>query len=440
MKAGNWSVAIIAVTMYCSVSYGAADDAWQAAVQQRIEQHRQAEMRIVVLDETGNKVAGAQVEVEQLNHQFLFGCNIFLWGRAGGESDEQQYRQRFAELFNFATVGFYWPSYERRQGEPDHERTERVARWCQEHGIAVKGHPLAWNYSDPSWLPDDPSVARQLQYARITDCVSRFRGLIDRWDVVNEATHFEREEFLKRAPKMTRMWQETGRLEFTKACFEQARAANPAATLLINDYRADEAYEKLIEQLVDGDGKPLYDVIGIQSHMHGGTWPNGHMRRVCDRFARFGVPLHFTETTILSGKAEWRGERRAEPWPSTEEREIWQADEVERFYTMLFSHPAVEAITWWDFSDRNAWQGAPAGYLRADMTPKPAYDRLLGLVKGKWWTRVAGSSDADGRYAFRGFLGQYRLTVKAEGFRAASLDHTLAKGENTVEIRLVRQE
>ncbi|MCD6507549.1 hypothetical protein J7M22_13115 [Candidatus Poribacteria bacterium] len=50
---------------------------------------------------------------------------------------------------------------------------------------------------------------------------------------------------------------------------------------------------------------------------------------------------------------------------------------------MLFSHPSVEAITWWDFSDRGAWQGTAAGFLRKDMSPKPAYERLTELVKGK---------------------------------------------------------
>ena len=106
---------------------------------------------------------------------------------------------------------------------------------------------------------------------------------------------------------------------------------------------------------------------------------------------------------------------------------------------MLFSHPAVEAITWWDFSDRNAWQGAPAGFLRADMTAKPAYDRLLGLVKGQWWTRASGRSDADGRYDFRGFLGRYRVTVKADGFRSVTVESVLVKGENAIEVQLARQ-
>ena len=75
---------------------------------------------------------------------------------------------------------------------------------------------------------------------------------------------------------------------------------------------------------------------------------------------------------------------------------------------MLFSHPAVEAITWWDFADLGSWQGAPAGLVRKDMTPKPAYEALTRLIKGKWWTGEAKlTTDAAGKVRFRGYLGAY---------------------------------
>ena len=100
-----------------------------------------------------------------------------------------------------------------------------------------------------------------------------------------------------------------------------------------------------------------------------------------------------------------------------------------RFYTLLFSHPAVEAITWWDFSDRQAWQRAPAGLLRSDMTPKPAYDELKKLIKGKWWTTAALQAGGEGAAALRGFLGDYRITVRA-GDRAPMVkDVSLTRGE-----------
>lgn len=412
---------------------GRADAVWKSAPK-RIEKHRKADATIEVLDASGKPLAGAKLRVEQTRHAFLFGSNIFMWGKIPDPGKEAAYRQRFAALLNYATLPFYWPSYESRRGEPDHRHTEEVARWCQQHGIVTKGHPLAWNFADPQWLPDDPQEIRRLQMARIDDCVSHFAGLIDRWDVVNEPTHFDRPQFFGRAPKMTGMWQKVGQMEFTRECFVHARKANPKATLLINDYRTDAAYERVIERLVDPSGKPLYDVIGIQSHMHNGTWPTEKIWEICERFSRFKVPLHFTETTILSGERGWEKRGR---WQSTPEGELFQAKEVERFYTVLFSHPAVEALTWWDFSDFHAWQGAPAGFLRADMSPKPAYETLLALIKDKWWTKVELTTGSNGTASFRGFFGDYRVTVTPPSGASAASQFTLAKtGANRWSIQL----
>jgi len=424
--------ALVAVAAEGANPAGAAGEDLLATADARIEKHRKADAAISVVDAQGKPVAGAELAVEQTRHAFLFGSNIFglmAFHRTPAASKELEaaYGARFAELLNYATLPFYWASYEPRRGQPRHTATERVARWCAEHGIATKGHPLAWNSADPVWLPDDPEEIRRLQMARIDDCVARLAGLIDRWDVVNEATHFDREEFMnRRAPKHSAMWKKVGQIAFTRECFAHARQAGPRATLLINDYRTDPPYEKVIEQLVDEQGKPLYDVIGIQSHMHGGAWPTEKIWQVCEQFARFGVPLHFTETTILSGDRTWEKPRGTE-WPSTPEGEAYQAREVARFYTMLFSHPAVEAITWWDFSDLRAWKGAPAGFVRRDMTPKPAYDELKKLVKGKWWTQTTLRTDPAGQARFRGFLGDYKVSVLVDGKPRGAETFVLAK-------------
>jgi len=422
-------IAVVTLGLSSALCAENSDEELFAAADARIQKHRTSDAVISVVDSRGQGVPGARLSVEQTRHAFLFGCNIYMWGRFSDEQSEAAYREHFAKLLNYATLGFYWSSYERRRGEPRHEYTEKVARWCKQKGITTKGHPLAWNHADPAWLPDDLDEIRRLQMARTEDCVSRFSGLIDRWDVVNEATHFDRETFVRQqAPKHSAMWSKVGQMEFTRECFAYARKAGPQATLLINDYRTDPAYERVIEQLVDAEGNRMYDVIGIQSHMHGGAWPDEKIWEVCGRFARFGVPLHFTETTILSGQRRWK-EARGTPWPSTPEGEAYQAREVVRFYTMLFSHPAVEAITWWDFADRGAWKGAPAGFLREDMTPKPAYHELLKLIKGKWWTSRELKTGADGTARLRGFLGDYRLTVTVEGKKPVTKRLSLEKDQ-----------
>ena len=82
---------------------------------------------------------------------------------------------------------------------------------------------------------------------------------------------------------------------------------------------------------------------------------------------------------------------------------------------MLFSHPSVEAITWWNLTDRHAWMQAPSGLLDKEMSPKPAYKVLKKLIREDWWTEATLTTDANGRASFRGFCGQYELDVTALG-------------------------
>jgi hypothetical protein len=121
---------------------------------------------------------------------------------------------------------------------------------------------------------------------------------------------------------------------------------------------------------------------------------------------------------------------------STSEGEKRQARQVTEFYRVLFSHPAVEAITWWDFTDQNAWQRAPAGLVRDDMTPKPAYNELERLIKDKWWTQTETTVEAEGQARFRGFLGQYEVAARI-GSRKLTGTFQLDKSEKkTIEVRL----
>ncbi len=388
---------------------------------ERIDKHRKGDVLLKLTGPDGNPLTNnTDVEIEQTRHKFLFGCNIFKLHKCRTPDDNAAYEKRFKELLNFATLPFYWWNYERQKGEPDDQRTDEIIRWCKDHGITTKGHPLAWNYVDPRWLKDDPERAMELQLKRIERCVRRFRGGIDIWDVVNEATHYDREQIEKQAPILTEAIDRMGVDKYVRKAFKAARQANPDATLLINDYRTDPAYaSKIISKLVDDAGKPLYDVIGIQSHMHGGKWPSQKIWEVCERFAKFGKPLHFTETTLVSGEQgrdlrKKRGDAGFR-WVSTPEGEQRQAKDAVEFYSVLFSHPAVEAITWWDFTDQNSWQGAPAGLLRDNMTPKPAYEELTRLIKGKWWTKTRAPVSPEGNVKFRGFFGDYSVTARKDG-------------------------
>jgi endo-1,4-beta-xylanase len=205
-----------------------------------------------------------------------------------------------------------------------------------------------------------------------------------------------------------------GRIELIRRLFEAARAANPKATLLINDFDTSPAYDILVEGCLAAGIQ--IDVIGIQSHMHKGYWGIEKTLKVLDHFGRFNLPIHFTENSFLSGhvvppEINDLQDYLVTDWPSTPEGEARQAEQVRTHYKTLFAHPSVEAITWWDMSD-GAWLNAPAGLLRRDQSPKPAYKELLKLIKGEWWLSPTHlTTDERGQLEFSGFLGNYELAL-----------------------------
>lgn len=403
-----------------------SDDDLLAEARERIAQYRRGAGALVVHSSDGKPVPGATVKVEQVRHEFRFGCNFFMFDRCGESDREAAYRRRFADLLNYATLGFYWPMYERERGKPNYDYTDQVLDWSRQHGIACKGHPLVWDFADPRWLPRDFAEIRTLSHARVHDCVSRFKGRLDLWDVVNEPTHLGRF-----GTRLGEWAQNLGAVPYVTEHLKIARAANPTATLLVNDYRTDPPFYRILDALRE-NGQPLFDAIGIQSHMHDGGWPLRRIWEVCDTYAKLGRPIHFTETTVVSGPRLGPGEN----WgPTTPELEAKQADYVPKFYTMLFAHPAVQALTWWDFSDLGAWQRAAAGLVRQDMSPKPAYDRLHALIKGDWWTRAEVTTKAEGRAGLNAFFGAHRATVKTPAGETVTREFHWSHGqENRVEL------
>ena len=101
---------------------------------------------------------------------------------------------------------------------------------------------------------------------------------------------------------------------------------------------------------------------------------------------------------------------QVDAWPSTPEGEERQAREIAEMYTVLFSHPLVEAITTWDFND-GCWLKAPSGFVHADNTEKPSFRALRRLIHEDWETHETLTTDAEGFLSFTGFKGDYSVST-----------------------------
>ncbi|MEV6692514.1 endo-1,4-beta-xylanase [Micromonospora sp. NPDC051196] len=410
--------------------------------------HRTGKITLTVRRSDRSALAEQVVTVAQRRHAFAFGNIGFDFvDLVGGpdpegaqpfggtdQSDLDRLGQLWLNLFNTATLPFYWGSYEPRRGAPDTGRLTKTARWLADRGVTVKGHPLVWHTVQPPWLLGlDLDEVEALQRARIRDLVGGFAGLINTWDAINEAVIMP--VFANGDNAITDLARARGRIHLVRMAFEEARAANPTATLVLNDFDLSSAYECLIEGVLEAGVR--IDAIGLQTHMHQGYRGEEYMLETLDRFARYGLPLHLTETTLVSGhlmppEIEDLNDYQIPQWPSTSEGEARQAEEIVRHYRCLLAHPAVESVNYWGLTDRGAWLGAPAGLVHADGSRKPSYDALEALLKGEWWLPpTPRRTDPDGRVIVEGFLGDY--TVSA-GDRSARFTIDAADSTATIDL------
>jgi GH35 family endo-1,4-beta-xylanase len=374
---------------------------------------------IKLIGSDGQPLSNKKVKVEQTRHKFLFGCGAFdtvpyVNGelKGDGELKIKERLDKWLDLFNAGTLPFYWGGFEPKQGKPRTEALLKAAQWLKERNVTVKGHPLCWHTACAPWLLNMTNEEIfKTQIDRIHREVTAFKGVIDMWDVINEVVIMP--IFDKYDNAITRICKDKGRVGLIREVFAAAREANPTAVLLLNDFNTSTNYEILIDGCLEA-GIPI-DVIGIQSHQHQGYWGLDKLYEVLDRYSHFGLPIHFTENTLISGnlmppEIVDLNDYQVKEWPTTPEGEERQAKEIVELYSHLFAHPLVEAITTWCIVDGN-WLKAPAGLLREDNSSKPAYDALKKLIKEDWWTKENLVSDASGIINVTGFKGDYEITA-----------------------------
>ena len=396
-------------------------------------EHRKSSSVIRVTDAAGHPLANREVRAELVRHEFLFGTGgFFTVPLANGVASEEKrayYRKIYGEwksIFNYATLPFYINGYEPVKGQPNEESLKNAARLLREDGKAVKGHPLCWHTAVAPWLYDMPNKeVLDFYLYRIQRELNAFKGTISFWDVINEVVIMP--EFVNEPaslPKMnpvTRLCREMGRVPLVKALFDRAHDVDPSAKLLLNDFNTSPRYEALIRDCLDaGVG---IDTIGIQSHQHQGFWGMEKLMEVTERFEKFGLPIHFTENTFVSGalmppEIVDLNDFQVNEWPSTPDGEARQAENLMQMMDYLFARPQVEGFTTWDFEDHQ-WLRAPSGLIHSNGQPKPALIALRQKLETDWHTSAVLKTDENGFAELHGFRGEYALTSEGASARFA---------------------
>ncbi|MBO4727939.1 MAG: endo-1,4-beta-xylanase [Spirochaetaceae bacterium] len=393
--------------------------------------HRKAKAKVQIVAKDGKPAANTNVTVNQINHEFLFGCGAFetlpytngvtvhngngsLTKKNPDGADRAVLEDRmnkWLNLFNYGTLPFYWGGFEPEEGKPNTDQLMSAAKFLKSKGVAVKGHPLCWHTGCVPWLMNyDNATILKKQLERIRREVGNFKGVIDMWDVINEVVIMP--VYDKYDNAITRICKEKGRVALVREVFKAAYETNPQGTFLINDFNMSSNYEILIDGCLNSGAK--INTIGLQSHQHQGIWGKEKQDEVLSRFEYFGLPIHFTENTIVAGplvapEITDLQDAHYDDDAATPELEEMQADALEQMYRNLFeNHPLVKAITNWDYGD-GAWLNAPSGVIRKDGSLKPSYNRLHKLIKEEWHTKLELKTDADGFINVEGFKGKYEV-------------------------------
>ena len=404
--------------------------------------HRKASRVLRIVDANGKPAANQTVRLQLKNHEFLFGCGAFesLPYTNAPRKDEAfaaRMEDRMAKwlgLFNYGTLPFYWGRFEGEEGKPMTAEYTRAAEFLRSKDVTLKGHPLCWQTAGAQWLLkyDNDTILRK-QLERIHRDVTSFKGLVDMWDVINEVVIMPIYDKYDNAA--TRLCNMLGRVGLIKTVFQAAHEANPDATLLLNDFNLSTNYEILIDGCLNA-GVPIH-TIGLQSHQHQGVWGKEKQEAILARFEHFGLPIHFTENTIVAGplvapEIDDLQDAHYDDDAATPEYEAKQAEDLVQMYRNLFeNHPLVTGITNWDFGD-GAWLNAPSGVIRKDGSLKPSYHALHKLIKEEWTTDVTLTTDANGLCTLEGFKGKYEASC---GGKLGSVVLT-AGGEGVAEVKL----
>ncbi len=136
-----------------------------------------------------------------------------------------------------------------------------------------------------------------------------------------------------------------------------------------------------------------------------------------DEYAARGMRVRVSETGVSYAGAILGSVLEGE-WDET-----LQADYLERFLTVLYSHPNADGVNFWGFGP-HTWQ-RNIGLLDDEYEPRPAFHVLDRLVNQDWLTREQLETNRFGETRLTGFHGGYRVAVRLADGREAEVEFSL---------------
>lgn len=278
-----------------------------------------------------------------------------------------------------------WQFTEPAPGHFDFAAADSIADFASRNDMIMHGHTLVWYAALPSWVPQLASAgeARRALERHIETLVSRYRGRIWAWDVVNEPV--EPADGLDNGYRNS-IWYRLLGAEHIDLAFRLARNADASTPLSLNEYgfeyttaasrRRRQSILALLRRLRDLN-VPV-DCFGLQSHLEAHlTFDRVELTAFLREVAALGYRFLITELDV--NDVNIRGNEA--------ERDAVVARHVDDYLDIVFAVAKPRSIVTWGLSDRHSW--LPQFYKRPDGTPLRPLPLDRNLDRKPMWSTLA---------------------------------------------------
>lgn len=281
---------------------------------------------------------------------------------AGTYTPDDIGHQAFSHLFNSYTainalkIGAVLKDL--RTMEYDFTTADRYIEEAEKQHLRIRGHALVFGklsdvYEEPNlqdWLDADfpDAAARRVALQRLVDghmekMLTRYRGRVAQWDVVNEPLALFGQGDLEDNVFLRNLGP-----EYIANAFLRAHAVDPQAKLFLNEQfdrytgpRAD-AFIALVQQL-KSRGVPIHGV-GLEHHMLFTLASAEETSTFIDRLTALGVEVEITEL-----------DARLRLFADAADPHLAQAEYYRDILTRCFAAIACKGVTFWGLHDQDAW-------------------------------------------------------------------------------------
>jgi endo-1,4-beta-xylanase len=287
--------------------------------------------------------------------------------RAGALESDSTYREAIIANCQLVVAEgeMKWADIRPTRGEYRFEKADAIIDFARQNRLEVRGHTLAWYGGLPKWTDEISSRAeaeREL-VDHIKTVVSRYRGVIPSWDVVNEPLV----DFPKDATSLRPcVWTKHLGADYMPIALRTTAMVDPAARLVLNEYDVEfegprfaakrKALLQLLRSLRDKD-VPLHGV-GLQAHLFADrAIDRDGLQAFLSEITALKLDVLITELDVVDYELPGK----------VSERDALVAKKAAEFLGAVGEVARPKAILTWGLSDRYTW--VPIWFKRPDGMP-----------------------------------------------------------------------